>query len=104
MIGPHTVELVRPAGRDAWGNVVTGETTVTVTGCFWQPVSSSEAQDGSDTVTTVARLFMPAGADPTAADRIRFGGREYEINGRPSLFHTPRGPHHWEIDLRDVEG
>jgi len=104
VIGPHTVTLVRPAGRDAWGDVINSESTTSVPGCFWQPVSSSEVQDGADTVTTVARVFMPATASPGPGDRVRFGGREYEINGRPSLYHTPAGPHHWEVDLREVEG
>lgn len=104
MLGPHTVELVRPAGRDEWGDIQSGETTTQVPGCFWQPVSSSEQMVAADTVTVVARVFMPASADPAATDRVRFEGREYAIEGRPSLHHTPAGPHHYEIDLTDVEG
>jgi len=104
MIGPHTVELVKPAGRDAWGDVLPGETVISVPGCFWQPVSSDEQKDAATTVTVTARVFMPATAEPEATDRIRFGGREYAIEGRPALYHTPTGPHHYEIALRDVEG
>lgn len=104
MLGPHTVTLVTPGGRDAWGDTVAGETPAAVPGCFWQPVSSDERQDGTDTVTVVARVFMPATATPTAGKRIRFEGREYEIHGRPALHHTPAGPHHYEVQLTDTEG
>ena len=104
MLGPHTVDLVTPAGRDEWGDVQSGETVTSVSGCFWQPVSSSEQLNAADTVTVVARVFMPASADPSATDRVRFEGRDYAIEGRPSLHHTPAGPHHYEIELRDIEG
>lgn len=104
MLGPHTVELVDPAGRDEWGNVQTGETVTAVPGCFWQPVSSTEAMIAADTVEVVAHLFMPPTAEPKTTSRIRFEGRDYAIEGRPALHHTPAGPHHYEIQLKDVEG
>lgn len=105
MLGPHTVTFVRPAGRDGWGDVEAGETTTDVPGCFWQPVSAAEQQGtGADTVTVTARLFAPAAVDVVATDRVRYGGREYTIEGRPELHSTPVGAHHYEISLRDVEG
>lgn len=104
MLGPHTVTVVRPPERDGWGNQQGTESSTPVSGCFWQPVSTDEQQVGADTVTVVARVFMPPTADVRATDRIVFEGREYTIEGRPKLFHTPAGPHHYEIDLRDVEG
>ena len=104
MLGPHTVDLVTPAGRDGWGDVQTGGSVTSVAGCFWQPVSTTEQLVSADTVTVVARGFMPASASPAATDRVRFEGRTYTIEGRPELHHTPAGPHHYEIQLKDVEG
>lgn len=104
MLGPHTVTVIRPAGRDNWGNTTSGAAQTPVSGCFWQPVSSTEQQVAADTVEVVARLFMPPTADVKATDRIGFEGREYAIEGRPALHHTPAGPHHYELELRDVEG
>ncbi|MFG2001687.1 head-tail adaptor protein [Spirillospora sp. NPDC048911] len=104
MLGPHTVTVIHPAGRDRWGDTVAGGTETAVSGCFWQPVSSSEQQIAADTVDVVARLFMPAAVDVRATDRIRFEGRTYAVEGRPALHHTPAGPHHYELELRDVEG
>jgi len=104
MIGPHTVTLIHATGRDDWGDTQTGDGEVAVSGCFWQPVSSDEETGGRDTVTVAARCFMPPDAGVTATDRLRFAGVEYAIHGRPALHHTPRGPHHYEVQLRDVEG
>lgn len=104
MLGPHTVTRVRPAGRDRWGDRAAGEEAVPYDGCFWQPVSTAEQQAGADTVTFDAFLTMPAAADVEATDRIRFQGREYSIEGRPQLHHTPAGPHHYELTLREVKG
>lgn len=104
MLGPHTVDLVAPAGRDAWGDVQSGETVTSVPGCFWQPMSTAEQLNAADTVTVVAHVFMPASAAPEATHRVRFEGRDYAIEGRPELHHTPAGPHHYEVALKDVEG
>ena len=104
MLGPHTVTVVRPAGRDGWGDTVAGGSQTDVAGCFWQPVSTDEQLNAADTVTVVARAFMPPTTDVKATDRLRFEGREYAIEGRPELHHTPRGPHHYEVRLTDVEG
>ena len=104
MLGPHTVTVIRPASRDNWGDTTAGAAETPVPGCFWQPVSSTEQQVAADIVEVVARLFMPPTADVKATDRIGFEGRTYAIEGRPALHHTPRGPHHYELELRDVEG
>lgn len=106
MLGPHMVTLIEPAGRDEWGDVQSGAVETTVAGCFWQPESSSEDTDARDTVNTLARCFMPASAPkaPTVTMRLRFRGVEYQVEGEPSLFDTPSGPHHYEIQLRRVVG
>ncbi|TDD97641.1 phage head completion protein [Actinomadura rubrisoli] len=104
MLGPHTVTVRRPAGRDGWGNTVAGAAETPVPGCFWQPVSTDEQLNAADTVTVVARVFMPPAADVKATDRIRFEGRDYAIEGRPELHHTPAGPHHYEVNLKEIEG
>ena len=104
MLGPHTVTVVRPTPRDGWGNTQPGGTQTPVSGCFWQPVSTDEQLDAADTVTVVARVFMPPGTDIRATDQLEFEGRRYAIDGRPELHHNPAGPHHYEVGLTDVEG
>lgn len=104
MLGPHIVTVLRPAGRDTWGDTVAGDVPTSVSGCFWQPVSTDEQLNAADTVTVAARVFMPPTVDVKATDRIEFEGRRYAIDGRPALHHTPAGPHHYEVELRDVEG
>lgn len=104
MIGPHTVTVIHPAGRDDWGDTQDGDTETAISRCFWQPVASSEETGGHDTVTITARCFMPASASVSETDRLRFAGVEYAIHGRPDLHYTPTGPHHYEIQLKDVQG
>lgn len=104
MLGPHTVTVIRGGERDGWGDTSAGGSSTPVAGCFFQPVSTTEQQAAADTVTVVARVFMPPAADVQATDRIGFDGRTYAIEGRPELHRTPAGPHHYEINLRDVEG
>lgn len=104
MLGPHTVTVLRPAARDSWGDNQTAGTQTDVSGCFWQPMSTDEQLGGQDTVTVVARVFMPPTTDIKATDQLEFESRRYAIDGRPELHHTPAGPHHYEVSLKDVEG
>lgn len=105
MIGPHTVTVTQPAGRDAWGDVQTSDTTVSVTGCFWQPRGSQEETfGGRDLVTADAAVFMPPGTDIRPTSRVTFEGVAYEVHGKPALHHTPAGPHHYEVQLTEIRG
>ena len=105
MLGPHTVTVINPAGRDQWGDTQAGGTETDVPGCFWQPEGSEEEQTGGrDLVTAIARVFMPPTAPVTAISQIRFNGTTYEVHGQPALHYTPAGPHHYEVQLRAVQG
>ena len=105
MLGPHTVTVIHPAARDGrTGDPSGSETTESVSGCFWQPRSTSEALDRRDTVTADAFCSMPATATISAADQLEFAGVRYGIDGQPALHHTPAGPHHYELQLSRVEG
>lgn len=105
MIGPHTVTVINPAGRDEWGDTQSGGVETDVPGCFWQPETSTEETLGQrDLVTVIARVFMPPIAPVAATSRIRFDGVTYEVHGQPALYHTPAGAHHYEVQLRAVQG
>jgi hypothetical protein len=105
MLGPHTVTVIQPAGRDEWGDTQTGDQTATVSGCFWQPRGSQEETQGQrDLVTADAIVFMPPTADIRPTSRVTFGGVTYEVHGQPDLHYTPAGPHHYEVSLVQVRG
>lgn len=104
MLGPHTVTVIHPAGRDNWGDANSGGSQETVSGCFWQPISTEELTAGQDTVNTVAKVFMPPSTVIADTDQIVFEGRTYQVDGRPALHHAPAGPHHYEVMVREIRG
>ena len=104
MLGPHTVTIIQPASRDAWGDTQAGDTETTVPGCFWQPRHTTEQTAGQDTVTDSPWVSVPPTTTIFATSRVRFEGVTYEVVGRPELHHTPAGPHHYEVALQEVTG
>lgn len=104
-LGGHTLTIVRAAGKDPLGDPLPGSTETTVTGCFVQPRTSTEATGLRDTVITGLIAFMPAGAAVLATDRIRWNGDLYAVDGDPADWDDINGkPHHHEVPLRRVEG
>ena len=111
-LGSHVVTIVRPAGKDAFGDPLAGSTETVVTGCFVQPRSAASGQSASteqtdlrDTVITGLVAFMPPTADVRATDKIRWLGDLYQVEGDPSRWPDVRARnHHIEVVLRRVEG
>lgn len=103
----HDVTIITAASRttragDAvkdWGNA----TEATVAGWLAQ-VSAVEDHDGREAKVTDAVLFLAEDTTITGANRVRYGGVTYEVEGRPNHAGTPRGAHHIEVRLRAVEG
>ncbi|MCW2870890.1 hypothetical protein [Actinacidiphila oryziradicis] len=104
-LGGHVVTIVRPAGKDAFGDPLAGAVETDVAGCFVQPRTSSERTDMQDQVITGAVVFMAAGTDVLATDKVRFNGVVYQVDGEPRRWDDKRGNrHHLEVDLKLVEG
>lgn len=105
-LGSQTVTVVRPPGRDRFGDVIPGSGGETaVAGCSVQPDASSELTDGRDAITTGLRAWLPAGTDVLATDRVRYDGELYAIDGRPSRWVDLDGVEdHVELRLTLVEG
>jgi head-tail adaptor len=70
-----------------------------------QPGVSGETTGDRDRVTTSIRVWLPAGTDITATDRIRYDGDVYEVDGQPLKWKPPRGrTTHIEVIARSVKG
>lgn len=82
-----SVELLTPIMTDDHGEQVPDwskpHTSATVSGCSWQP--SAGVTDGNHQQLTTApgALYMPAGTDVSAHQRVKFRGKTYEILGEP---------------------
>jgi len=62
-------------------------------GCLIAPGASAENHDGRDGVTVDLVIYMPAGADVLAADRLLVRGDLYDVDGEPAVWTSPDHPH-----------
>lgn len=105
-LGNHTARIVRPPGKDAFGDPLPGDGDETeVTGTSMQPAATTERLDDRDTVTADWAWFVPPGTDIRPTDHVRFRGLLYEVDGEPQPWDDEAGrPHHIEVQLRRVTG
>lgn len=99
----EAVTVIRYAdATDEYGNTVPGAEVRTSYQGRLEQLATDEIVRDRDTVITDWRLFLPAGADVTAYDRIEARGNLFEVVGLPAEQRSPRGPHHLEVNLRWV--
>ena len=94
MIG-ESVGVVRPTtSTDRYGNSSRsyGSTaTHTITGCAFDPGSSTEDNDGRTATITAPTLYCPPGANLLASDQVLVRGTRYEVDGEPATWRDPFG-------------
>jgi hypothetical protein len=107
-LGPHTIDIVRPAERSSdygtrpeldWTNA----TTTTVSGCNVQPVAAAEFTQDRDSTMTRWVAWLPAEADVHATDRIVWTGETYDVDGDVERWDFGALSHQ-VINLRRSEG
>lgn len=89
MAGTETVTVVRPPGKDTFGDPVPGPAQrYPVPGCWFAPGPSRELGGGSNTVESDATVYarkglagVPGGIRPT--DLIEVRGDAYQVVGQP---------------------
>jgi hypothetical protein len=81
----ETVTVVRPPGRDRYGDPLPGSATeVDYDGCAWWPRTSTEVAVGQNTLIEGIDVFFPdSGTDVRATDRLRLRGVLYDVEGDP---------------------
>jgi hypothetical protein len=76
--------------------------------CEFQPNStragSTEDLAAQDRTVTSWRVILPAGADITTADRWRFLGVVYEVDGEVERHRRGHREHHVECVVRRIQG
>ena len=92
---------------DARGNDVTVFANSAVGPCIFVPGAETEAAIGTEQVTSVDKLYVPAGTPSSPLDRvIRGNGEIYEVTGESSSWTSPftglQAP--TEVSLRRVTG
>lgn len=80
----ETVTVVRPTGRDKYGDPLPGTPVeFDVGGCLFAPGKSMELTNGSNIVEADAAIYGPSGMDVEATDKLRIRGQLYEVMGQP---------------------
>jgi head-tail adaptor len=76
---------------DEYGNQVSIDSgsPVVIYG-YLEQVTSTEFLEDRDTIVSAWRVFLPAGTDVTAFDRIKFNGQTFELDGAPWSVYNPR--------------
>jgi head-tail adaptor len=100
------VERLRPTtSGDGYGNQVPtwAAPAIAAYPAEVQPLSTDENVMDQQRTTSRWRLFLPAGADVTAADRIRWDGDDYEIDGDVQRWKRRGAAHHLEAVLLKVK-
>lgn len=104
-----TVVVVRAATiTDRYGDTIpdwAGATETTVPGCRVVPAGGTENIVDRQQLTRRWVLYAPLDADITAADRIRWDGADYDIDGEIRQWRSATGAlGHIEADLVRMEG
>lgn len=95
------------SGPDARGNDIKTFTASTVGPCAFVPGTEAEAAIGTEQVTSVDQIYMPAGTPVSPLDQIqRANGETYEITGEAWNWASPftgiQAP--TKVSLRRVTG
>lgn len=92
MIGETVTILRGQATIDRYGNTTVDWTTPTRTdidGVAVAPRTSGEEHAGRTAVIVGLTLYLPAGADMRATDRVVARGSTYEVVGDPAVWVSP---------------
>lgn len=91
--------------RDNFGDTSGTATETTVPGCSVQPGSAVEQTDRGDLIVTTLTAYLPAAADITATDQVRYGGVVYAVDGEPARWADSLGAaDHVQAVLKLTEG
>lgn len=98
--------LTAGSTTDRYGNTVPDWTaaTTSTTKAWLSQRSRSEDEINRDAQVATWVAFLPADTTISGHSRLRWSGITFEIVGPPLPAYTPRGLHHYEADLRVVEG
>ncbi len=87
-----------PGATDAEGNWSPGTQTTVSCPCRLEQLEASRGRGAS-----IWRLFLLPDIAIGPTDRVVVDGESFEVDGRPDVLATPRGPHHIEARLRRVD-
>ena len=82
----ESVTVIRPAGRDAYGDETGEATEIVVAGCLFAPGPSREPEFLALQVVTDGTVYAPPGTHIEPTDRIDVRGDLYTVVGHPQAW------------------
>lgn len=84
--------LNQVAGQpDPYGNTTTVDGDPVTVACRVSPLSTTERLAQRDTTAQLLKLYLPEGTAITAASRVVYGGKTWDVLGAPFLHRSPAG-------------
>lgn len=84
--GNESVVVIRPAGRDRFGDETGPPAESELLGCLFAPGPSREAGLSSEQVQTDGTIYAPPDTVVYATDRLRVRGQVYSVVGQPQVW------------------
>jgi hypothetical protein len=93
-----------PSGTSVFGDPeYDPETGVTVR-AFVSPLDATEDEVNRDVRLNRYMAILEVDADVDGLSRIAWKGEIYTVQGEPKLYSSRRGGHHYEVEIRGIEG
>lgn len=103
----ETVSLIvvtQTGAEDRYGNETEEEAAAVDVLASVEPLATSESEIGEDVRISRYRVLCSPDAAVDGLARVEWRGRSLEVIGEPKLHVSPRGPHHFEFEIREVLG
>jgi hypothetical protein len=91
ILGGDTVTILRGRSRDNFGDIQGSDAGTDVTGCSVQPTSAAEQTGTGELLVTNLTVYLPAGTDILATDRVQWLGTVYAVDGTPAVWRDELG-------------
>jgi hypothetical protein len=104
-LGADLVTILRVAAKDWQGDPSGAAAQTDVPGCSFQPGGTQERTARGDTVIASDALYLPAGTDILATDRVSYMGQVYAVDGEPARWSDDTGTEQYvRVALKMVAG
>jgi hypothetical protein len=93
-----------PSGEDVFGDpTYDPETGVTVR-AFVSPLDATEDEVNRDVRLNRYMAILEVEASVDGLSEIEWNGERYSVQGEPKLYSSRRGGHHYEVEMKGIEG
>lgn len=90
--------------EDRYGNASLVEGTGVDVPAMVTPINETEQEINADTRVSRYRVLANPDTEIDALSRVVWRGRSFQVIGEPQSFVARRGVHHFEFDMREVQG